>query len=220
MGHLNAERLQRLLKDPRQEGELYAHLANGCDECEAFLAASPCLDGLTDVALLSSAPAAGARADDPRAEETFRRIRPARTRRRWLVALAAMLLAVVAVWLLRGRDDDRGLKGLLKVQVELQAVVKGPAGELTRLAPGQAVAPGGTLLLRYHASESAPATLVIQRGERREVLGTVQLEAGTHDLTRDGALLGISLEGEHGPVRIRVETVDSGPAAQLDLRVE
>ena len=218
MGHLNAISLQRLLKNPRDEAELYAHLSEGCEECEAFLAQTGELDGLTDAVLLSQVKPAAAQ--DPRADETFRRIHAGeRPSRRWVVALAAMLLAVVALFLLRPRgDEDRGLKGAPKLTVELQAVVKQADGALVRVEAGHAVHAGGTLLIRYHASESGTAKLVLVRGGQREELGIVSLESGTHDLTREGALVGFSLEGEKGPLKVRVETVES--AAELDLEVE
>jgi hypothetical protein len=219
MGHLNTESLQRLLSNPRQEEALYKHLAEGCDECEAFLAQSshPLLDGATDAALLSLTGPVAAK-DDPRAEATFRRIRRPPDRK-WLYAIAALLLAFVAAWWLRPTQDSTwGLKGVPKLTVELQAVVKRPDGSLSRIEAGAPVPASGTLLIRYHASESGTANLVLVRGGRREALGSVELSSGTHDLTRDGALVGFSLEGERGPLGIRLETVES--TAELTLEVQ
>lgn len=222
MEHLTAERHARLLARPKDEPELYAHLQSGCEVCEAFLAAHDggLLGGAADAALLKVAPRSIAA--DPRAEATYQRIRAAvkpAGMPRWALALAAMLLAVVAtaVLLMRPGADDGGLKGPEVVTVELQAVVKSPEGALTRVEPRQTVPGTGTLLIRYHASDAAKGSLVVVRGGKRETLGTVELRAGTHDLTRDGALLGVSLEGEHGPLKVRLETVSS--VAELELNV-
>ena len=220
MGHLNAESYARLLKRPQDEPELYAHLSEGCDACEAFLVTQPdaLLDGVTDAALLSSAPAP---AVDPRADETYARIRPRpSSSRRWVIALAAMVLAVLAAALLfprpRAAGDDL-MKGAPVLTLELQAVVKAPDGALTRVERGATVPGSGALLIRYHASDAATGSLVVIRDGKREVLGPVQLEGGTHDLTRDGALLGVGLEGERGRLIIRIEAVSS--AAELEVNV-
>lgn len=220
MGHLNAESYARLMKRPQDEAELYAHLSEGCDACEAFLASQPdpLLDGVTDAALLSSARAPDI---DPRAEATYQRIRPrpSSSTRRWVMALAAMLLAFVAAALLvsRPREAGDGLKGAPVLTLELQAVVKAPDGALTRVVRGATVPGSGTLLIRYHASDAATAKLVVIRDGKREVLGPVQLEGGTHDLTRDGALLGLGLDGERGRLTVRLEAVSS--AAELEVNV-
>ncbi|MBK7862350.1 MAG: hypothetical protein IPJ65_27825 [Archangiaceae bacterium] len=226
MVHLNPERLARLLADPRHEPELFEHLAEGCEVCEAFLATAshPLLDGATDAALLAlgARAAAGAPVDEVRAEKTWRRIRGAggKGAPRWLVALAALLLAFVAVWALRPRDDGgAGLKGGgPRLTLELQAVVRSADGAMSRVEAGQPVAPSGTLLIRYHASESGSAKLVLLRGAQREELGSVAVEAGTHDLSRDGTLLGFSLEGEHGRLGVRLEAVDSTGEVTLEVR--
>jgi hypothetical protein len=214
MGHLNAVRLSKLLQRPADEPELFAHLGEGCEECEAFLAASadPLLDGTTDAALLALAPAAAA-ANDARAEATFKRIRAPGRDVRWLYAVAAVLLAVVALLLLRP-EPDTGLKGGPHVAIELQAVVK-QGDQLTRV--DKVVPASGVLLLRYHASENATARLSIIRGSAVEALGEVKLESGTHDLTREGAVVGVSLNGERGPMKIRLE-VDSA-AAEIEVNV-
>lgn len=220
MGHLNEESYRRLLESPKAEPEQYAHLAQGCDVCEEFLATRPhpLLDGVTDAALLSVAPAVAS--NDARAEETYARIRPKPSSRRWVLALAAMLLAVVGAALLVFRPKEQtelGMKGAPAFALELQAVVKSPDGALTRVERGQRVPGTGTLLIRYHASDAATGKLVLIRGGEREVLGPVQLEGGTHDLMRDGQLLGLSLEGERGPLKVRIEAVSS--AAELDIDV-
>jgi len=217
MGHLTKETYARLLESPKNEPELYEHLKTGCDVCEAFLAEQPhaLLDGVTDAALLSGAVAKAG--DEGRAAATYERIRPAPSRR-WVLALAAMVLVVLgAALLLRPRDDTQGLKGGPHVTLELQALVKGTDDSLTRVDPGKAVAPAGTLLFRYHASDSVEATLVIVRDGKRQEIGTVALESGTHDLSSEGSLLGLPLFGEHGRVLVRLEAVDS--AAEVEVNV-
>ncbi len=221
MGHLNEESYRRLLESPKAEPELYAHLAQGCDVCEEFLAARahPLLDGVTDAALLSVAPAVAS--SDARAEETYARIRPKpSSSRRWVLALAAMLLAVLGAALLVSRPREQtelGMKGAPVFALELQAVVKSPDGALTRVERGQRVPGSGTLLIRYHASDAATGKLVVIRNGKREVLGPVQLEGGTHDLMRDGQLLGLSLEGERGPLKLRIEAVSSAAELEIDV---
>ncbi len=219
MGHLTDESYRRLLESPKSELELFEHLKTGCDECEAFLAAQPhaLLDGLADAALLSVTPATAEPAEG-RAAETYARIRPTPSRR-WVLALAAMLLAVLGAALLfaRPHDDTQGLKGGPHLALELEGVVKAQDGSLSRVERGQTVPAAGTLLLRYHASDAAQATLVVVRGGKREVLGAVRLESGTHDLGREDALLGLSLEGEQGRVLVRLEAVDS--VAELEVTV-
>ncbi|MBL8952453.1 MAG: hypothetical protein JNK82_16855 [Myxococcaceae bacterium] len=138
----------------------------------------------------------------------------------WGLALAAVLLAVLgaALLVLKPKEEGAsGIKGGPHLTLELSGVVKSAEGALTRVERGQTIAAAGTLLLRYHASDAAQAKLAVVRDGRREELGAVSLESGTHDLTREGALLGLSLEGERGRVVVRVEAV--GSAAELEVNV-
>jgi hypothetical protein len=243
MGHLNEEKLKRLLVAPKDEPELFKHLEQGCDECEAFLAQSehPLLDGATDAMLLSLRPAAVS--EDARADATFQKVlaqtqtqrqtqTAARTARapksfRWMYAAAAVLIIVIAGALaLRPRFERSfeqsvdGLKGGPVLTLELDAAVRAADGTVTRVERGQAVPGAGALLLRYHASEAATARVVVVRQGVREDLGPISLEAGTHDLSRDGQLVGISLESEKGPFTVRLEAVDSrGKSSNVELDV-
>ncbi len=215
MSHLTAERLQRLLDDPKNDPELFEHLAGGCEVCEAFLAAThdALLDGATDAALLSLASATAAPADIGE-RRTWSRVRRALvpSRLRWLGALAAALLVVLGVALLRPRDRDAGLKGAGLVTLELEAALQRGDGTLSRIETGAQVPPDAVLLLRYRASEATPACVVLQRSTSREVLGPVQLEAGTHDLPQ-----GVSLAGEQGPVTVTLAACATREALEAEL---
>lgn len=204
MGHLNAEAWKRLLENPRSEPELFAHLGEPCEACEAFLAGTShaLLDGVTDGALVRR----HRYDDDARAEATWARIRPApapaRAWLRWAAAVAAMLLAVAFFFFQRRAADDFGLKGGPVLTLELEAVVQQPDGVLARLERRQKVAPAGLLLLRYRASEAATAMLVVQRASGREQSGPFALEAGQHDLSTADGLVGVPLQDERGALEV------------------
>lgn len=211
--HLDDSRLAALLANPKGEQELVAHLAAGCDTCEGFLEQhADRLDGLTDQVLGSLRAARPATLDEVGWQRLRRSLRAARGAG-WrlavpLAAAAALAAAVVGgVLLTRPPADDLGLKGeTARIQLELSAAVRTAAGDIVRVEPGAHVKAGGVLVLRYHVTEAAQATLWVQRGTAEpQRLGAVELEPGTHDLLSSrGELMGLSLDAEQGEVAMWV----------------
>nr|UXE44849.1 hypothetical protein Hi04_10k_c3807_00014 [uncultured bacterium] len=220
MNHLNAETLKHLLTTRAPDPQLLAHLSAGCETCEAFLASSPdaLLDGATDAALVSLAPPD----EDAREGRTYDRIAVAlKPSHEWRVlgALAAALLVTLAVaWLFfRPPESETGLKGNAVPTLELEAAVKLPDGNLRRVDEGATVPSQGVLVLRYRTSKAMRAEVVLKRPGSRQVLGTVELEAGMHDLAQ-----GISLEGEQGPLEVTLVpegAVDSDAPVGLKVNI-
>jgi len=206
MDHLDQKSLEALwAREPAQLAHFARHLASPCEICERFLAESSgpgLLDGEVDALLLSLAPRRVERFD----ELGFARIRRALRQERgaWLPALAGLaagLLVFAGLGRLASRDD--GLKGASRISVELQASVLTAGGRVARLEPGASLDPADTVLLRYHASEAGSAVVVAEReGAPPEVVDTVALEPGTHDLAGRSGTWGFSLRGERGRIRL------------------
>lgn len=207
--HLDDSRLAALLANPQGDPELVAHLAAGCEACDTFLQQhADRLDGLTDQVLGSLRPAAPAALDEVGWQRLRRALRAGRAPL-WRLAVplaAALAVALVGGVLLTRPRDEPGLKGdAARIQLELSAAVRTAAGDIVRVEPGAHVKAGGVLVVRYHVTESAQATLWVQRGAAQpQRLGAVELEPGTHDLSNRGELMGLSLAAEQGEVAMWV----------------
>lgn len=221
MKHLDAQALSALAaKDPEAVAYFREHLASPCDPCEEFLAQSTTdgLDGQVDALLLALAPRPAAAHDEVGWMRLKRRLRTSAHTGRWVgaaAALAACLLAVVLVpKLVKAPEQAQpwtGVKGSSRIALELAAVARGADGQLRRLDQGAAVPSEDVLLLRYHATEAGSALLFQQTGDREpELLGSFQLEAGTHDLQGPQGLAGVSLSGEEGPVTLWLVATAAG----------
>jgi len=215
--HLDAARWQAL--QAGRDDALLAHIEEGCETCDAFLASLPGLDGEVDRALLSLAPrppstdelawarfrrAKGAAANwsDPgpgHQRATPRLMRPA-------AAAAAVLLVTVGAWALRPVPEKTptGLKGSAHAQLELRAALKSSSGALTPVVDGARVPAGAALVFQVRSGVAGPARLYVQRADAQPVeLAQVGLVEGSQELElgEDG-LLGFSLRGERGPLKV------------------
>ena len=214
MKHLDAPALSALTaRDPEAVAYFREHLASPCDACEEFLAqhsGPDLLDGQVDALLLGLAPRPAVAQDEVGWMRLKRRLRTSSHTGRWAgaaAALAACLLAVVLVpRLVRPPEKEQpwnGVKGSSRIALELAAVARGADGQLRRLDQGAEVPSEDVLLLRYHATEAGSALLFQQAGDKApELLGSFQLEAGTHDLEGPQGLAGVSLSGEQGSVTL------------------
>lgn len=194
--HLTPERWSALRQAP--DDALIAHLAEGCDHCDAFLATLPGVDGQTDRALLSLTPRT--HVADELAWHRFRRRGAPRTLR-LLAAAAALLLSVtgaVAVttpWL--------GLKGDGPAIISLRAAAREAEGDpVHALTAGASVPERATLVFRVDSTVSGEGYLFLQRaGEAPQLVEVVHLNGGVQDLERGArGMLGVSLQGERGPL--------------------
>lgn len=221
MKHLDAQALRALTaKDPEAVAYFREHLASPCEPCEEFLAQSSTdgLDGQVDALLLALAPRPAASQDELGWRRLKRRLRTPAHTGRWVgaaAALAACLLAVVLVpRLMKAPEPARpwnGVKGSSRIALELAVVARGADGQLRRLDQGAEVRSEEVLLLRYHATEAGSALLFQQLGDQEpELLGSFQLEAGTHDLEGPQGLAGVSLSGEQGPVTLWLAASPAG----------
>ena len=210
--HLDDSRLAALLANPKGDPDLVAHLAAGCETCESFLQQhADRLDGLADQLLGSLRAAAPATLDEVGWQRLRKNLKAGKAGRAPVWRLAVPLAAALAVALIGGvlltrPKDDAGLKGEgARIQLELSAAVRTAAGDIVRVEPGAHVKAGGVLVVRYHVTEAAQATLWVQRGAAPpERLGAVELEPGTHDLSNRGELMGLSLTAEQGEIAMWV----------------
>lgn len=210
MTHLTPERLQALLASSEADAALLAHLEAGCDTCEAVLAESRLLDGEVDAALLGLVPRPSVSDAAPWRGAGA----PGRAAKRRLpLAAAALAVAVLLAVVVGPRLFSAGTAGLepgvkgveAPVALALQvAVQRGDAG-FEALAEGATVRAGEVLILRTDASRAARGWVLLQRGDGpAEALEEVALPAGAHVLERDLGLLGVSLDGESGPISVWV----------------
>ncbi|PTL82603.1 hypothetical protein [Vitiosangium sp. GDMCC 1.1324] len=231
MKHLDAEALRALsAHEPEAVAYFREHLAHPCEECMDFLAKVPgpgLLDGQVDALLLQLAPA---RQEEPRLDEVgFARVRRGMRgpTRPWLKVGAAVALAAGLAGLMllpraqhpTGRETGawNGVKGVGRLALEMSVVAREPDGDLRRMDPGAIASEDDVLVLRYHATEAGEALLFQQRdGAAPELLGRFPLEAGTHELEGPQGLVGISLEGESGPLALWLVGFPSGQVPPPD----
>jgi len=224
MKHLDSHALSALTaRDPEAVAWFREHLASPCDTCEEFLAQSgpDALDGQVDALLLGLAPRPAASQDELGWMRLRKRLRTSAHTGRWVgaaAALAACLLAVVLVPRLVSPSEKaqpwNGVKGSSRISLELAAVARGADGQLRRLDQGDPVLSEEVLLLRYHATEAGSALLFQQLDDKEpELLGSFQLEAGTHDLSGPQGLAGVSLLDVEGPVTVWL--VGAAPGEEL-----
>ena len=201
MRHLDARTWAALQQ--ADDPELRAHLAEGCDVCDAFLSTVPGLEARVDAALLSVGPAR-ARAS----ELTWAKFKRAGVfpPRRWLAAAAAVLLVGAAVALGWPRDPStpEGLKGAPRSQLSLRGAFEPREGPLTFFDSGARVAASATVVVQAHSSVAGPARLFLQRGQGApQELTSLEVTAGVQELARaDHSLLGVALHDEAGPVTL------------------
>jgi hypothetical protein len=232
MKHLDADALRALSAgEPEAVAHFGEHLAHPCETCMDFLAETPgpgLLDGQVDALLLRLAPPPR---EEPRLDEVgdarIRRALRAPSVRPWprvaaALAMAAGLAGLVVLgqgWLRppRQRADWDGVKGVSRLALELSVVAHRPGDSLRRLDPGATTSGEDVLVLRYHATEAGEALLFQQRGDAApELLGRFPLRAGTHQLEGPQGLVGISLEGESGPLTLWMAGFPSGQVPPLD----
>jgi hypothetical protein len=204
--HLDAERWKAL--QLQRDEELLKHVAEGCEACDAFLEGLPGFDGEVDRALLSLAPRAPSTAADL---EAFKRLRRSQRKPRRLglwagagVALAASVALAVASGALRPAAQWTGEKGTASTALQVRAAIKSSEGTLTPVDDGARVPQGAALVFQVRSTIAGPGQLFLQRGEAAPVaLTQVGLVQGAQELERGSeGLLGVSLQGEHGPVSV------------------
>jgi hypothetical protein len=225
MRHLDEASVRALLRD-EAEALLHfsVHLGSSCEECEAFLRDAPLLDGEVDALLLRvAAPRVAAPIDEAGFEQVQRAARP---RRPWRLvgSVAAMSAAglMFAIFVPPREptplaDDSRGIKGSANIGIELSAAAKSTNGALRRLDADTTLSDREVVVIRYHANE-AGAALLLQRNVRGEVhvLREVALQPGSNELRDRDGILGISLEGEHGPLEIWIVAAPTGTAVDTE----
>lgn len=196
--HLTAERWAalRLARDE----SLVAHLAEGCDTCDAFLATLPGLDGHVDRHLLALKPRGDA---DELSWQRFRR-RSARRTIPLLVAAAVALLSISGAVAVNG--PWAGLKGGDgPAVIALSAAAREGDGALHAVETGASVSERATLVFRVDSTVRGRGFLLVQRaGQEPEVVEPVELDGGMQELTRERGFLGFSLHGERGAVVVYV----------------
>ncbi|WP_375772418.1 hypothetical protein NR798_16525 [Archangium gephyra] len=227
MRHLDTEALRALdAGEPEAVAYFREHLAHPCEACIDFLARTPgpgLLDGRVDSVLLHLAPV---RPEAPRLDEVgYARVRRGLrgpTPGPWRKVAAAMALAAGLAGLVvltraqvqppRGQKEAwNGEKGVGTLALETSMVAREPDGHLRRVDPGTTASERDVLMLRYHATEAGEALLFQQRANAEpELLGRFLLQAGTHELEGPQGLVGISLEGESGPLTFWLVGFPSG----------
>ncbi|MCP3097271.1 hypothetical protein LZ198_00125 [Myxococcus sp. K15C18031901] len=207
--HLDA-RSWKALQDRSPDAVAYFadHLSRDCELCEAFLARtgeeedSFGLEAMTDETLGALGPL---REDAVGWARLRRRMGP--PRRAWLTGAVAVAVAASVAFALRplapaGEQADTSwqLKGGAGLSLEVTAVARLPDGSLQAVAEDTALPAEAVVLVRYRSNEVADALLALEApGAPPQMLGSYTLESGTHDLREGGELVGVSLEGEHGP---------------------
>lgn len=217
--HLDAARWAAL--QTKRDDALLAHLATGCDECDAFIAALPD-DGEVDRALLSLAPRPPS--TDELAWARFRRQdrRAPPSRKVVFAAAALVLLGVTALAFSPAEKNDvpyTGVKGGTHGELELRAALKSSGGVLTPVDDGAAVPSRAALVFQVRSTVAGPARLFIQRGDATPVeltqLGLVQ---GAQELENgEDGLLGFSLSGERGPVSVWLVAAEAPTSVETAL---
>lgn len=228
MSHLDAARWKALQQAP--DAELLAHVAEGCEVCDEFLATLPGFDGEVDRALLALAPRPPSTdelsyARYRRASQKALAAAPGGASPRLMRALAAAAVLLIAggAWLLiphaASHPIPSGLKGSGRVQLELRAALKAPEGTLTPVTDGARVPAGAALVFQVRSGLAGPARLYVQRGLSAPVeLAQLGLVEGAQELElgEDG-LLGFSLRGERGPLQVWLVAAEGPTSAEEAL---
>lgn len=227
MSHLDAARWKALQEAPDEA--LLAHVAEGCEVCDEFLATLPGFDGEVDRALLALAPRPPS--TDELSYARYRRAAkgalaaaPSGASPRLMRALgaAAVLLIAGGAWLLvpgaASPPVPPGLKGSGRVQLELRAALKAPEGTLTPVSDGARVPAGAALVFQVRSGLAGPARLYVQRGLSAPVeLAQLGLVEGAQELELGDDLLGFSLRGERGPVQLWLVAAEGPTSAEEAL---
>lgn len=235
MNHLTPERWQALQE--RRDDALLAHVQEGCELCDDFLAALPGLDGEVDRALLALAPRPPS--SDELAWARFRRRQRAAPKFiRYAAAAAAVVIVGAGAWAMLPPTDptkpDAGLKGRGTSHLELRAALKSRDGALTPVAEGARVPASAALVFQVRSGVTGLARLFVQRGDAEPIeFAQVGLIEGAQELeTGDGAprgengeraprgekrLLGFSLEGERGPLQVWLVAAEAPTSAASAL---
>lgn len=213
--HFDDAAWQRLWKNPASEPELMAHLQEGCETCDDFLASRPELDGQVDQLLLSLAPRAEAPLDELGWRRLSVRMKKSRSGLAVVAGLAAGLLVLGGAALVLRKTKtppiDSGLKGSARLVLEVVAARQTSAGVFEQLKSGDHVARGSLLAFQVSSPVEGPARVFLQRGrEAPEELAQLLLRSGVHQLEQESGLFGIALEDEQGPVSVWVVAAE-GP---------
>jgi hypothetical protein len=215
MRHLDAEALRALTAgEPEAVAYFREHLAHPCESCMDFLAKTPgpgLLDGQVDSLLLRLAPPA---TEEPRLDEVgYARVRRGMrpSGQGWRRAAMGMALAAGVAGLVvltrvpegPGGQQEKGAwdgtKGVSRLALEMSVVARGPGDSLRRMDPGSLAPEAGEALLFQQRGTTVP-----------ELLGRFPLQAGTHELEGPQGLVGVSLEGESGPLTLWLVGFPSG----------
>lgn len=205
--HLDDATWQRVWSDPTSARPMLAHLAEGCDVCDAFIVSRPELDGEVDRLLLSLTPR-----PTPLDELGWRRLRarlsPRRSRPALFLALAASLAAVVGAGFVLRRGaalTEPGVKGDGRALMTVVAARQLPTGAFEQLSASGRVPRGATLAFRVTSPVDGPARVFLQRAkEPPEELAQLRVRAGVGQLEQENGLFGVNLEDEQGPVTVWV----------------
>lgn len=210
MTHVDAQQYRALLANPGRMGpELRAHLETGCETCAEAVARAEAvdpLDGRVDALLL-----ADSRAPTAPPGELDAILAQVKTRRsfRVPVALAAgisvALIATAAVLRAPMKPAWTGEKGTASLSVGTSFAVVRPDGHVERGVRGAAYPQGSALAVRVQLERPLEVSLVrVGRDGSEVLLLNAPLPAGTQDLQKDGAPLGISLKGQVGTQHVSV----------------
>lgn len=216
--HLDDANWQRLWKDPASAKDTLAHLREGCETCDAFLADRPELDGQVDSLLLSLAPPSAAPLDELGWRRLSAKLKKPSAMPRVVLAVAAGLVLLGGTALvLRGAKPATtvdsvppGIKGSAKLVLEVVAARRTQAGAFEQLRSGDRVAKGSLLAFQVSSPVEGPARVFIQRGrEAPEELAQLLIRSGVHQLEQDTGLFGVALEDERGPVSVWVVAAEA-----------
>jgi hypothetical protein len=196
---------------------LLAHLAEGCEACDAFLEGHlDDLDGAVDRLLLGLAPPPPAPLDELGWAKLRRRL-PGRVApsRRWAIGAglaAAVTVALGAAVLGPHKPAWNGLKGSSSgPNLEVAAAVRHGDNAFVRLDDRARLGNDAVLVFRADSSVEGPARIYLQRGSTTPVeIGETEVRSGTHEIRTDTGLLGVSLGGERGELTVWI-VVGDGP---------
>lgn len=218
MEHLDAASWKALREHPETQERLLAHLADGCEVCDAFLSSHlDELDGEVDRVLLSLAPPPAAPLDELGWMKLRRRLSgPVGPTRRWAVGvgLAAAVTVALGAVLLGPRGPKMawdGIKGSSRgPNLQVAAAVKQGDNAFVRLDDGARLGKDAVLVFRADSSVEGPARIYLQRGSTTPVeIGETEVRFGAHEIRTDTGLLGVSLGGEKGELSVWIVVGES-----------